>query len=77
MVIAKAAMMKIKDGSVVMKHIAFPGMGTGVGNVPAELCAKQMRRAYDEVFGTCDDAKDTSTVSNHDTSNCQSTTTSK
>lgn len=30
--------------------IAFPGMGTGVGAVPVDLCAKQMRVAYDEVI---------------------------
>lgn len=30
-------------------HImAFPGMGTGVGRVPAEICARQMRTAIDE-----------------------------
>lgn len=30
--------------------IAFPGMGTGVGRVPVEICARQMRTAYDEVM---------------------------
>lgn len=33
-----------------VKRIAFPGMGTGVGQVPASVCAHQMRMAYDEVF---------------------------
>jgi O-acetyl-ADP-ribose deacetylase (regulator of RNase III) len=28
--------------------IAFPGMGTGVGRVPAEICARQMRAAVDD-----------------------------
>lgn len=29
--------------------ICFPGMGTGVGQVPVELCAHQMRRAIEQV----------------------------
>jgi len=36
--------------SALLKAIAFPGMGTGVGRVPAEICARQMRAAYDEVM---------------------------
>lgn len=28
--------------------IAFPGLGTGVGRVPAETCARQMHRAIEE-----------------------------
>lgn len=32
-----------------MEVVAFPGMGTGVGQVPPEICARQMRRAFDEV----------------------------
>lgn len=31
-----------------LRTIAFPGMGTGVGRVPAEICARQMRAAVDE-----------------------------
>ncbi|MGO1080131.1 macro domain-containing protein [Inquilinus sp. CA228] len=31
-----------------VRTIAFPGMGTGVGRVPAEICARQMRTAVDE-----------------------------
>jgi len=31
-----------------VKSVAFPGMGTGVGRVPARVCAKQMRAAVDE-----------------------------
>lgn len=34
-----------------LKAIAFPGMGTGVGRVPVEICARQMRAAYEEVMG--------------------------
>ncbi|MGF6227362.1 O-acetyl-ADP-ribose deacetylase (regulator of RNase III) [Inquilinus ginsengisoli] len=34
--------------SECLRTIAFPGMGTGVGRVPAEICARQMRVAVDE-----------------------------
>ncbi|QEN91050.1 Appr-1-p processing protein [Labrys sp. KNU-23] len=37
--------------SAHLKTIAFPGMGTGVGRIPAEICAHQMRAAYDDVIG--------------------------
>ncbi|MEW9304277.1 macro domain-containing protein [Labrys neptuniae] len=37
--------------SAHLKTIAFPGMGTGVGRIPAEICARQMRAAYDDVMG--------------------------
>jgi len=30
--------------------VAFPGMGTGVGKVPFNICAKQMRQAFEDVF---------------------------
>lgn len=33
----------------LIRSVAFPGMGTGVGRVPAEICARQMRTAYNEV----------------------------
>jgi O-acetyl-ADP-ribose deacetylase (regulator of RNase III) len=33
-----------------LRTIAFPGMGTGVGRVPADICARQMRIAIDEVL---------------------------
>jgi len=33
-----------------LRTIAFPGMGTGVGRVPAEICARQMRAAVDEIL---------------------------
>lgn len=29
--------------------VASPGMGTGTGEMPANLCAKQMRAAWDEI----------------------------
>jgi O-acetyl-ADP-ribose deacetylase (regulator of RNase III) len=39
--------MKLHDH---IRTIAFPGMGTGVGQVSATLCARQMRRALGEVL---------------------------
>ena len=30
--------------------VLFPGMGTGAGAVPPEMCASMMRKAYDAVF---------------------------
>jgi len=30
--------------------IIFPGMGTGIGRLPATICAAQMRAAYNEVI---------------------------
>jgi O-acetyl-ADP-ribose deacetylase (regulator of RNase III) len=33
-----------------LRTIAFPGMGTGVGRVPAGISARQMRAAVDEVL---------------------------
>ena len=35
-----------------INSIAIPGLGTGVGAVPPELCAHQMKIAYDEFFPT-------------------------
>jgi O-acetyl-ADP-ribose deacetylase (regulator of RNase III) len=34
----------------VVSAIAMPGLGTGVGGVPAEVCARQVMAAWDEVF---------------------------
>ena len=41
------------DGKVINKKvskIAIPGMGTGVGRLPYEICALQMKRAVDDFF---------------------------
>lgn len=38
--------------SEVVKHIAFPGLGTGVGRVPADTCARQVMTAIqDTLYG--------------------------
>jgi len=36
--------------SEVVERIAIPGMGTGVGRVSPEICARQMKRAYEEII---------------------------
>jgi len=33
-----------------IETINIPGLGTGVGKVPAKICARQMKMAYDEVW---------------------------
>ncbi len=38
-----------RPGSI--RAIACPGMGTGTGEVPPGVCAKQMRAAWDEIEG--------------------------
>jgi len=54
----RAALLLVKYGALesgkpvkeVVQTIAFPGMGTGVGRVTPEVCAKQMRAAIDDVL---------------------------
>ena len=39
------------DGAPISKRVSslcFPGMGTGVGRVPADICARQMRAAIEK-----------------------------
>lgn len=38
-------------GDRPIARVACPGLATGTGEMPAEICAKQMRAAYDEVVG--------------------------
>jgi len=38
-----------RPGSVT--SVACPGMGTGTGEMPVEVCSRQMRAAWDEVEG--------------------------
>ena len=33
-----------------LKSVSCPGLGTGSGRLPFQLCAKQMRRAYDKII---------------------------
>lgn len=44
---------KLDDGSKVatkVRRVAFPGLATGVGRVSPEICARQVRVAYEEVI---------------------------
>lgn len=53
----RAALLLVKHGTLddgrpirnVVRRIAFPGMGTGIGQVPPAICARQMRAAIEAV----------------------------
>jgi len=55
---ARAVFLKWRDGSLeqgirvrtVVDTIAMPGLGTGVGEVAPETCARQVAAAWEEVF---------------------------
>jgi O-acetyl-ADP-ribose deacetylase (regulator of RNase III) len=59
---ARAVLLLIRDGVFVdgnlkgerisdaVTNVAFPGLGTGVGQVPPEICGLQMRAAIDQVI---------------------------
>ena len=41
------------NGSLIrekVNKIAIPGMGTGVGRLPYEICALQMKKAVDDIY---------------------------
>ncbi|MEO1654414.1 MAG: phage tail protein, partial [Bacteroidota bacterium] len=45
---------KMPDGSPfqeICQSIAIPGLGTGVGQMPPLVCARQMRLAWEDVLG--------------------------
>ncbi|PRW62997.1 macro domain-containing protein [Actinopolyspora mortivallis] len=57
--LAARAVLRLWSGAVldngipvrrVVRSIALPGLGTGVGGATPELCAKQVAAAWDEVF---------------------------
>jgi O-acetyl-ADP-ribose deacetylase (regulator of RNase III) len=33
-----------------IKTVTISGLGTGVGQLPYDLCAKQMKKAYDDIW---------------------------
>lgn len=43
-----ALLLAVGDG---LKSIAFPGLGTGVGRVPVEVCGRQMQAAIEAMYG--------------------------
>ena len=48
----RAALLAIKElngKSPKIKTVIFPGMGTGIGEVPYAVAARQMRAAYESV----------------------------
>lgn len=52
----RAALLAREHNEFKIGTIAFPGMGTGVGQICPTLCAQQMRAAYEEMYdkdGTC------------------------
>jgi O-acetyl-ADP-ribose deacetylase (regulator of RNase III) len=48
----RAALLVMREGrgGARMKSVCFPGMGTGVGRVPPEICARQMRAAIEKAL---------------------------
>ena len=54
----RAVLLLIKFGSFpdgraidkIVKRVAIPGMGTGVGGFPPAICAKQMKQAVDDIL---------------------------
>jgi O-acetyl-ADP-ribose deacetylase (regulator of RNase III) len=59
---ARAALLLVKQGAIrsgqhqgrpvseLVRSVAFPGLGTGVGRVEPQVCARQVRAAIDEVI---------------------------
>ena len=44
---------EFQDGKLIrdsVKKVAIPGMGTGVGRVPLDICALQMKKAVDDFY---------------------------
>jgi O-acetyl-ADP-ribose deacetylase (regulator of RNase III) len=39
----------MRDSEVPIRRVAFPGLGTGVGGISPNTCARQFRTAYQEV----------------------------
>lgn len=47
---ARAIFRLLKETNHPIEKVTISGLGTGVGRVPFETCARQMKTAYDEVF---------------------------
>ena len=43
-------LLDIKNVDLPIKTVTISGLGTGVGRVPYEMCANQMKMAYDEAW---------------------------
>ncbi len=50
----RGILLKLKSlqpiGSRVVNSISISGLGTGIGKVPYDICAKQMKQAYDDFW---------------------------
>lgn len=47
---ARAIFILLKNPNLPFNSVTIPGLGTGVGKIPYENCAHQMRMAYEEYF---------------------------
>lgn len=47
---AKAIFTLFKSEQNIIRTITISGLGTGVGRVPFNICARQMKQAYDDVM---------------------------
>jgi len=47
---AKAIFRVLKNNEDKIKSVTISGLGTGVGDVPFNVCANQMKQAYDDVW---------------------------
>jgi len=43
-------LLDIQSVGLPINRVTISGLGTGVGRVPYEICAKQMKKAYDEIW---------------------------
>jgi len=43
-------LLDIQSVGLPINRVTISGLGTGVGRVPYEICAKQMKKAYDETW---------------------------
>lgn len=48
--LASKAIFRLLKTTKEIESVTIPGLATGVGKVPYDICAKQMRRAYDDVW---------------------------
>lgn len=47
---ARAIFILLKQPNLPFSSVTIPGLGTGVGKIPYENCAHQMRQAYDDFY---------------------------
>jgi hypothetical protein len=47
---SRAIFLLLKQNHRRISTVTISGLGTGVGKVPYDICAKQMKQAYDEAW---------------------------